>query len=309
MFAVEGEEEPAKKERKVEIVYRLQELEEENIRLDCTIARQVQRITRESQQSRKYFGNKPINQYEQHLHETHGGSLKNHKCDVVLTMKELQEEKWRLDSSIVHQVQNTVRQMTQFFNAKSMAMTEKKFEVWRDEVNTGILSRAEEPSSESVLKCDENSLKIGIACKIETVAYVKNLDSKDTVEVLDIYTCPLDGMKINDGEVCKDVNSLKIWNVGRRSNKLYLAQKCKEEERHQRKLVTFPEARAALTCLNSYLDQRDLTQEKSMIKDQFGFLVQEELLSRLEDENIVLDVAVARAAQRSWHDRAWSDAL
>ena len=89
-------------------------------------------------------------------------------------------KKWRLDSSIVHQIQNTVRQMTHIVDAKSMTPGEKMEEnILRDDMNTEILFHAVEPSSESVLKNDENALKTGIACKIETAASGENLPPKD----------------------------------------------------------------------------------------------------------------------------------
>lgn len=297
---------------------RLQELGEENRRLDATIARHVYRVVK----GRPSGGYAPTHKgsMKQDILITHKRGRKSYNANLFLenmtvtmmTIKELEEEKLRLDSSVVRQVQNAVRRTRpQFLNAQSMIPDHQSMD--QIEVDSDGKRCNDGSKNEPVIrkKCDKRKaffdVEIKHMWKVETVD-TKQSESNTDVKKLNIFTMHVGEKKdVRECEGDKDAHNVKVLSVGRTpinqindSLQDYLFQK-----RRKRKEVSISDARDALTCLNSFLCHKHLTQEISKIKNQFDNLVQEELRRRLEDENGLLDVAVAHAVERSRHGVAW----
>ena len=295
---------------------RLHELGEENRRLDAIIARHVYRVVKGSHSD----GYAPSRSMKQDI-------LSTNKMSIA----ELEDEKMRLDISIVHQAQNVVRRTrSQFFSAEGtiyqhqlLDQTEVASDVRRSNrgLEKAISSHNELTRNAPVARLARQDkygknkeifdLGINHSWKVET----EQSESYTSVKKVDIFTSH-GGEKRDVREWDGDKNALinvKVLSArGTHRNQIsdslhdYLVKKRLETKNHQSRAVSLPEARAALTCLISFLCHKDRTEEISELKTKFDNLVHEELFNRLKDENEVLDVAVAHAIKRYRHGEARS---
>ena len=289
---------------------RLQELGEENRRLDAIIARHVYRVVKGSH-SDGYASSQSI--------------LTTNKMNIA----ELEDEKMRLDISIVHQAQNVVRRTRSlFFSAEGtiyhhQLLDQTKGRRSNDGLEKAISSHNELTRNAPVTrlarqdKYDKSKeiFDVGIkhSWKVETIE-TEQYESNAAVTKVDIFTSH-GGEKrdVREWDGDKNAHNVTVLSAGGTStNQIsdslhdYLVKKRLETKKHHSRAVSIPEARAALTCLKSFFRHKDRTQEISELKTKFDNLVEEELFNRLKDENEVLDVAVGHAIKRSRYGEAWS---
>lgn len=300
---------------------RLQELGEENRRLDATIFRHVNRVVKGGPSGGYAPSVKDLMKQDIHNIDKRGRKT----CDMNLflenMLKDLDEENLMLDRTIVRQAQNAVREMKpELLNAEKMIHdqmdqievdsyskrcndgSEKEMSSHNEQTRFGAVTMKGCDNTKTLFDVDHNHMR-----KMETVE-TEQSEPNAAVKIVDIFTSHV-GEKIDARECEGDEdasNNVKVLSVGRTpKNQIcdsfhdYLVKKSRGTKPSQSRGVSLSEARAALNCLHSFLRHKVLVQEMSEIKDKFDNLVQEELLNRLEDENSVLDVAVAHAVKRS----------
>jgi len=291
---------------------------EENRRLDATIARHFRTVIKWRHSDTYSHSRKCLT--KQDLFPTDERVRKNSDMNLLLqklpstraSVDNLKHESFRLDRSIMLIVKENLKQKRPVNEAMD------QIEVSEDEISSNndvlepIQSLDEQirnaPVSQPILDKKGHISGINQICKTENVESNES-QSNDSVKIVDIYTSRV-GDKDHVANCNQDrefqpyiVNTFgikgKLINPFSGSFHDHRFRKGNEFRYLESGDMSLHQIISALSCLDAFIGDKDLTQEISDLRAKFCTLVKRNLSDRLRDENNILDIAVATAIQRS----------